>query len=102
MTATAATTARPPTAAIAWATKDALFVEMPTKDGPPFIVRYRKTIEGLCEALNILIEHQESAPRSVPRDHPKITRPPPPSKAPWASDTDRAKVQDILKRLKIT
>lgn len=99
---TFASTARPLGAAIAWATKDALFVEMPTKSGPPFIVRYRKTVDGLSAALNVLIEHQESAPRSVPRDHPSISRPPPPSKAPWATEDQRAKAREILKRLKIT
>ncbi len=101
MTASFALSARPPATAIAWATKDGLFVELPTKSGPPYICRYRRTVEGLAEALNILVEHSEASPRSVPTTHPAITRPPPPSRAPWATEDQRAKARDILKRLKI-
>ena len=102
MNATAASSARPPSAAIAWATKSELFVEIPSRIGPPLIVRYRKTIEGLAEALNILIEHAEAAPRSVPRTVPGLTKAPAPSRTPWATEDQRAKARELLKRLKIT
>lgn len=80
MTATFATTARPPRAAIAWTHGDNIFVEMPHKDTsqPPVIVRYRKTVDGLASALNILVEHADtpySRPVADPNaNHPAITR----------------------------
>ena len=99
---TFATTARPPTAAIAWATKDELFVEIPTKSGPPYICRYRKTVDGLSAALNILIEHQEATSRNVPQDHPAVKKSTATPRAPWATDEQRQRARDLLKRLKIT
>ena len=104
MTATALSTARPLRAAIAWATKDAIFVEIPCRDGPPYIARYRKTLEGLTAALNILIEHEDPAPRQIPAAHAKITKVPQgaTSRASWATDAQREKAREVLKRLKIT
>ena len=93
---TYALTARPPGTAIAWATKDGIFVEIPCKDGPPFIVRYHKTTLGLQQALNVLVENPEPASRQVQATHPKITRP-----TANYTDDQRAKARDILKRLKI-
>ena len=97
MTATLAPTARPPKTAIAWATKDAIFVEIPCAAAgqPPFIARYRKTVDGLTAALNILIEHEEPAARSVPQAHPAITRPKI-NRVPWATEDHRAKVRELL------
>ena len=104
MSATALTTARPARTAIAWATKDAIFVEIPCKDSAPMIVRYRKTLDGLIAALNILIEHEEPAPRQIPVAHAKVTKVPQgaSSRASWATEEQRAKARDILKRMKIT
>lgn len=91
------TTARPPRTAIAWATKDAIFVEIPCSQPgqPPFIARYRKTVDGLTAALNILIEHEEPTHRSVPAAHPAIKKPAV-NRVPWATDDQRAKVREIL------
>ena len=101
MSASYASSARPPTAAIAWATRDELLVELPTKAGPPYIVRYRKTVEGLSAALNILIEHQDAAPKPIAQaDHPAVTKIS--NRAPWAGDAERERVREIMKRLKIT
>ena len=105
MTDTYATTARPSATAIAWATKDALFVEIPCRDGPPYIARYRKTVEGLTAALNILIEHEEPIQRTIPSTHPAIAKKPTgatSARAPWATDEQRQRARDLLKRLKIT
>lgn len=101
---TFATTARPKATAIAWATRDAIFCEIPCADGPPYIARYRKTVEGLTAALNILIEHDEPTPRQVPTAHAKITKVPQgaSARATWATDDQRQKAREILKRLKIT
>lgn len=104
MTATTLSTARPPRVAIAWATKDAIFVEIPCRDsGPPFICRYHKTTEGLAKALNILIEHQDYVP-TVAADpnanHPAIKKSNP--RTAWATEDQRAATRNVLRRLKIT
>lgn len=74
MTDTYGTTGRHPGLAIAWASEDSIMVEFPTKNGPPYITRYPKTINGLAAALNVLI--QTTAPRvtTVPPNHPAISR----------------------------
>ena len=54
-----ALTARPKAAAIAWATKTEIFVEIPCRDGPPYVCRYPKSTTGLASALNILIENAD-------------------------------------------
>lgn len=96
MTASALTTARPPSTAIAWATRDAIFVEIPCKGSAPYICRYPRTSEGLVAALNILIENPEPAPRSIPATHPAIKR-----AKPEFNDAEREKVRDILKGMKV-
>lgn len=95
MNATAATTARPTQAAIAWATRDNLFCEIPCKDGPPLIVRYPLTAEGLRTALNILVASPETTHRTI-SPHP-ATR----FSASPASDAEREGVRALLKGLKI-
>lgn len=96
--ASALSSARPHSAAIAWATRDAIFVEYPVRDGPPIIVRYHKTTSGLAAALNILIEKAETETRTIARSHPSTKF------APKAQFTDeqRAGVRDVLKKLNIT
>lgn len=74
MTAIAAKTGRPPSAAIAWATKDGIFVEFPTKAGPPYITRLPKTAQGLQTALNILIENPAPAPSRLNAPHPAVRK----------------------------
>lgn len=99
MSASAASTARPRHAAIAWATRDAIFCEIPCKDGPPFIIREKLTVPGLSRVLNVLIEHQEAAPPQPQAAHPKITKAP---RVAWATDEQREKAREVLRRLKIT
>lgn len=94
MTASALTTARPPAAAIAWATRDAIFVEIPCKGGPPLIVRYHKTVDGLQQALNIIIDNHEPTHRTISADHPAIKRP----KATF-TEAQREGVREMLKKL---
>ena len=73
-----AATARPATAAIAWCTPRELFVEIPSRAGPPYIARYPRTAEGLAQALNVLIDHAEAPSRGrvtqTPAAHPAIRR----------------------------
>lgn len=96
MSAQFALSARPASAAIAWATRDGLFVEIPCASGPPLICRYRATEEGLRLALNVLLETPERAPRKPTAEHPMVRRP-----KPEFDDAERGKVRDILKNLKV-
>ncbi len=95
MTATPASTARPPTAAIAWVHNGDLYVEFPTKSGVPYICRYKRTLEGLTSALNILIENSEApapTPTSASAPHPSVRR-----VGPSFTDDQREGVRAILK-----
>lgn len=96
---TFAKTAKPANAAIAWATKDSIFVEIPSKVGPPYIARYKKTVQGLTAALNILIEHpQPASPKPSPL--PTILRPAKPGKPTVnASDATRQAAAEAVRKL---
>ena len=97
MSAQALLTARPLKAAIAWATKDAIYCEIPCKDGPPYIVRYHKTEAGLAAALNIICETPEVESRTlVQTAHPAIRRP-----KPVFDEAERQGVRDVLKKLNV-
>lgn len=99
MTDLTAKSGRPESAAIAWAGKDAIFVEYPVKGGGPnYIVRMHKTAEGLQQALNILLENPAPAPKlTAQANHPTITRAQ--SRVPNASDESRAQAAAIVRRL---
>lgn len=88
-------TTNPTPRAIAYATRDGLFVEIPCKDGPPYTVRYHRTAEGLAAALNILIEHEAATTTQI-TDHPAIKRP-----LAKFTDGNRQAALDVLRRLKI-
>lgn len=98
-------TARPPSAAIAWATPDALFVEIPCKNGgPPYIIREKLTIQGLAAALNVLIKNNDPMPRVVDQSaHPavKVIKPEVTAKAraPWADDKQREDTRKVLRKM---
>src|ERR1041385_3603618 len=105
MTDTFATSARPRGCAIAWATKDSLYAEIPCRDnGPPFIIRERKTAEGLARILNVLVEHDDRQPNLTPATHHKVTKVPKgaTSRASWATDDQREATRNILARMGIT
>lgn len=102
-------TARPPTCAIAWATKDAIFCEIPSKQGgAPFVIREKLSLSGLARALNVLTDHAE-APlirhENLNAGHTDIKKvdPAPPGKAKvsatWATDQQRAKTLEVLRKL---
>lgn len=98
MTASSASSARPPSATIAWATRDSLFCEIPCKDGPPYICKYPLTPSGLQAALNALLDkpdHTSAKPEAKP--HPKVRRP-----AITFTDDQRASVRNLLKAKGIT
>ena len=90
-----ALTARPPFAAIAWVQGDRLFVELPTKTGVPYICSYKRTLEGLTAALNILIENSDAlppSPRTADAKHPAVRR-----VGPTFTEDQRESVRAILK-----
>lgn len=103
----ALTTARPPTAAIAWATADAIFVEIPHKNGgPPFIIRHRRSVSGLAAALNVLVEHADPQllrHSDMNRGHPAIKTveapKPPKTTATWATDSQRERTRELLRKM---
>ena len=98
MPATPASTDRPATAAIAWVQGNRLFVELPTASGAPYICAYKRTLEGLTAALNILIENSDSLPPSpqptaaAQSTHPSVRRP-----KPTFTEDERDGVRAILK-----
>lgn len=97
MSAEFATTARPLKAAIAWTDGENLFVEIPCKSGPPYICRYRRTLEGLTAALNILIDKSDALP-PVPQpvqatSHPAVR------KVATFTEDQREGVRAILKKM---
>ena len=97
MSASALLTARSPSTAIAWATREALFVEIPCKNSHPYVTRYPLTVEGLQRALNVLLDTPEPLPRvAALAAHPSIRRP----KVEFDA-SEREKVRDVLKGLKI-
>lgn len=75
MSETIAKSARPANTAIAWAGRDGIYVEFPTKQGTPYVSRFPKTPSGLIDALNLLIENP--MPKEVnltQHAHPAIRR----------------------------
>lgn len=93
MTATFATSARPPKVAIAWATKTALFCEIPTASGPPYVYRERLTVEGLARVLGILIEVSDAAPPRPTPSHPAIKK----AKPVHGDEASRARAAEIVR-----
>ena len=99
MGATVAATARPANAAVAWVQDDRLFVELPTKSGTPYVIAYKRTLEGLTAALNILIENSEALPPSPQTSvgpHPSVR------KVASFSEDQREAARRILKKMGIT
>jgi hypothetical protein len=96
-TDTYAPTARPHYAVSAWLDDHNVFVEIPVRDQPPFIAKYRNDPEGFAQALRAMREYhraQEAPPKYTPPARPSTTLPP--SAYP---DTTRAKAHAILTKL---
>src|SRR5690348_13548453 len=94
---TFATTARPKNVAIAWATKSNIFLEIPCKDGPPYICRYHRNVDGLAAALNILVANAETETRTITRDHPRIAK-----NIAKVPETSRERAREVLKKMGLT
>lgn len=91
--------ARPPNAAIAWATPNGLYIEYATPSGEPYICRLPLTIDGLTTGLNILVERPApSAPRKDQSSHPQVKKAAPTSKY---SPEERSAARAVLRRLNL-
>lgn len=101
MNATAAKSARPPWAIVAWVDDNSIYTEIPCVSGPPLIQKYALTEGGLSTALNFLRHfHRQHQPKGG--DY-KITLQAN-IKTPKVSGTsaEREKAREILKKLRIT
>lgn len=96
---TYAKTARPISAAIAWATNTAIFVEIPSKAGPPYVARYKRTVDGLTAALNILIENADVHSANVAQVIPSSLAKPKKGVPLIGTAETRQAAADIVKKL---
>jgi hypothetical protein len=102
MSAQALTTAAPTWARRVWADATHIFLEIPCKDGPPFIQKYSKSEGGLSKALDLIcLAFRQESPRggSYPLlKHPRTQKP----GINNFSQEQRDRASAVLKRLKIT
>lgn len=89
MNATAAPSASPPWAVTAWCDDTRVFIELPSKAGPPHVVAYDKTAGGLGQAL--LLMHRTYNGLRDTLDHS-------PPAAPQPTFDPRHNARMILKR----
>lgn len=93
---------RPPWAVVAWADEANVFIELPVKDGPPYIQRFPITEGGLGKALKVMIDaHFRFKKAGAPTrsftmdDHPKIRR----TRAkPTYTEEQRERALQLLRR----
>lgn len=101
MSATSSLTARPPWAHEMWCDDTHIYVELPSTNGAPFIMKFSLTEGGLSKALNFMrTEHHKHQPQGgyyVVPDFP-ITRKGPEVKA---TERTRESTRAILKRLNL-
>lgn len=91
-----ATTGRPPWAVTMWADNEFVYVELPCKEGPPYITKYSLTSAGLDKALKTMQQVHKSTGAKA---YTAISREPLRSKA--FSEGQRESTRAVLKRLKI-
>jgi len=104
-------TAKPPWAVTMWSDMTAIYMELPVKDGPPYIQKLPYSEAGLSKALNIMNEAyrknlskiENAKPvngKPAPR-HPMINAKLKPRHKDQFSDELRANARDVLKKLKL-
>lgn len=97
MTDTFATCAAPAWATTCWADDNAIYVQLPCKDGPPYVVKYAFTENGLSRALGLMRDlHRKQAEPYIPCDHPLVRKVGTP-----ATTDQRTSARNVLRRLKI-
>lgn len=97
MTDTFATSAAPPWAVTAWLDDTAVYVEIPNRAGPPYVMSFALTEGGLSKALGLMRQvHRElGAKRYTKTD--SVTKP-----FPKFTEGQRQSAQKVLKKLGIT
>lgn len=101
MTASFAPSGRPTWAITCWADDVAVYVELPCKDGPPYITKYALTEAGLSKALSLMRElHRKAQPAGSSYSAPIHPKTKYDAKGEFTKD-QRASARNVLKRLKI-
>lgn len=106
MSATALPTAKPPWAVTAWCDHNYIYVEMPCKDAPPYIIKEPLSEGGLGRALGLMRRlYVAEAPRPTTaekadytKDHPKIRKVTQAVAAKGFSEEARLSVRDVLRK----
>lgn len=100
MSASAASSARPAWAVTAWTDNNAVYIELPSKTGVPYIQKFALSDGGLSKALSLMRSlHRTIEP--LGGDY-QIPLNPGIKKAQTFSEDSRKATREILKRLKIT
>lgn len=100
MSATAAPNFRPPHAVTMWCDDTRIFVELPAKEGPPYIIDFPLTEAGLSRAVNILKVEKKKVGASgkyKAEPDPRIKR-----KVETHNEETREKARAILKKMGLT
>lgn len=91
---------KPTWAVVAWVDDNSVFIELPCKDGPPYIQKFAFSDAGLSKALGLMRDlHRKQRPQGGTyafAKHPKIKA----AKGDF-TEAQRANARDVLKRLKI-
>lgn len=95
--ATYCTTARPPWAVTMWSDCNNVYVEIPTKSGPPYIMRFPTTEAGLSKALGIMRKAHDAAEAiyHYPTKQEVVTE----AKSHAFTDGQRAETRNLLRKM---
>lgn len=90
--------AKPVYAVVIWADDNNVFVELPTKDAPNYIMKFDLTNDGLGKALKLLRDtHRKAVP--LGGTYNLGTQPIVRVSKPQPTEAQRAKAQRVLKKL---
>lgn len=100
---TFAPSAKPAWAVVAWCDDRAIYIELPCKEGPPYIQKFDLTEGGLSKALHMMKDARKKLAKPSEMasfsftEHPKLKR----NQTTEVSAETRAKARDVLRRLKM-
>lgn len=89
--------AAPPNALTIWSNGKVIFVELPTKRGPPYIISYQLTEGGLSKALDLLRTHADHSGAPMAGDPSRSNL----SGKVVGTETQRAQAQAVLRKMGI-
>lgn len=103
----AAPSFKPPWAVVAWCDDRFIYIELPVKDGPPYIFKEALTNDGLNKALHLMRDARRKIPVVITGDY---NAPIEAAKKhfdrmkgnPQVSEETRAHARDILRKLNLT